>query len=99
MCIRDRHHAAPCRAAPRRARRAAPSRGGAPHAPVSSRASPSCTDPAFRLNDISLTIFKPVKPRLSARGEWADIPKLVGKKGRIAVEYKLDGERLLLHWE
>ena len=58
-----------------------------------------CSDPSFRLDQISLQLFRPVKPRLSARGSWVDIAKYVGKKGPIVVEYKLDGERVVLHWQ
>ena len=58
-----------------------------------------CADPSFRLDTISLQLFRPVKPRLSARGSWSDIPKQVGMKGPIVVEYKLDGERVVLHWQ
>ena len=58
-----------------------------------------CSDPSFRLSSITLQLFKPVKPRLAARVTWHEVPKLLGKKGRFVAEYKLDGERVLLHFE
>lgn len=44
-----------------------------------------CSDQSFRLSSIGLQLFKPVKPRLAARVNWQDVPKLVGKTGRFAL--------------
>ena len=58
-----------------------------------------CVDPSFRLNDITICLFKPMKPRLAHRANsWMDVHKNLSKKGEYGAEYKLDGERLVLHF-
>ena len=57
-----------------------------------------CADPEYRLESISLELFKPLRPRLAGRAEWRQVDKEMRKKGAYVAEYKLDGERLLMHY-
>ena len=58
-----------------------------------------CADPEYRLESISLELFTPVRPRLAARANWRNVDKEMRKKdGAYVAEYKLDGERLLMHF-
>ena len=59
-----------------------------------------CIDPDYRHKDISIGLFRPLKPRLAARtDDWRAIHKGFHKKGQYVAEYKLDGERLMLHFK
>lgn len=58
-----------------------------------------CVDPNYRLSQIEISPFTPFRPRLAAKAtHWAHIHKILSKKGDYVAEYKLDGERLLLHF-
>jgi DNA ligase-4 len=58
-----------------------------------------CSDPTFRLEAITICPFKPFKPRLAQKTDgWQQVHKILSKKGEYVAEYKLDGERLVLHY-
>ena len=52
-----------------------------------------------RLNEISFCLFRALQPRHAHRADWRQVHKILSKKGEYAAEYKLDGERLMLHFE
>ena len=63
-----------------------------------------CGDRTFRLENIQLELFQPVRPRKAAREHWGKIDRTMrgkggrgGKAGYIA-QLKLDGERMVLHF-
>jgi len=59
-----------------------------------------CSDPTYRLDSIDVVPFQPFKPRLAQRADnWKIIHKFLGKKGEYVAEYKLDGERVVCHFE
>ena len=59
----------------------------------------ACADPNFRLDTITINLFQPFKPRFASKADWREVHRRMGKKGEYVAEYKLDGERLILHYE
>ena len=58
-----------------------------------------CRDPSFRQEEIHLTLFKPLRPRTALRGLWRDVDRVMRRKGPYVAQYKLDGDRVMLHFD